>query len=83
MLRLSASVAKFTIINIATPAIFYWPRDLFRSKNTIPCVTEAGQDIAMAIQLAVNCSGVDSHVRVRCLHRVHALGAAYQADKFD
>ena len=60
--------------------INFAPECLLRAKNPVPRITEARQDIAVAVELAVDGCGVDRHVRVRLAQRLDAFGAGQQAD---
>ena len=56
---------------------------LFCSKYSISRVPKSWQDIAVAVEFAVDGCGVDGNIGVRFLHRGNAFWAADEAHKFD
>ena len=59
------------------------PRHLLCPKNPVACITQAGQDVAVVIELAVNGGGVKGHVRMSQLQRGDAFWASQQANELD
>ena len=58
-------------------------RSLAGSKVPVAGITQAGNDIAVRVQLDINRSGKDSHVRVFGLESFHSLRARHNADELD
>ena len=52
-------------------------------KMRSPASPRPGRILAVVVQLAVDGSGVDRHIRVGLLQRGHALGRGQQADELD
>jgi hypothetical protein len=53
------------------------------AEDAVACVAQAGQDIAVLVELAVDRRGVHRHVGMRIVERADALGARHQADEPD
>ena len=71
------------IFNIAPGAGSICARGLLGAENTVTRVAQAGHDVAVAVELAVDGGGVNGDIGVRGLQRGHAFGAGQQADELD
>ena len=56
---------------------------LLRPVNPVAGVAQAGQDIAVIVEFAVDRGGKDGHVRMGFGKHLGALGGGQQADEFD
>ena len=57
--------------------------DLLGAEDPVAGIAQAGDDVAVVIELLVHARDVDVHVRVLGLHALHALGRAYDAHELD
>ena len=54
-----------------------------RPELTVPGVTEAGHDVALLVETAIEGGAVDVHIRMRLLDGRDALGGGDQVDELD
>lgn len=52
-----------------------------RTEETIAGVAETGKDVALRIELAIQCGAVDLHVRVRGTEATYAVGRSDEAQE--
>src|SRR6185312_7883566 len=56
-----------------------WQRALLRAEDPVAGVAQAGQDVAVRVELAIDRGRVDRHVRMRFVERRDALGTGDEA----
>ena len=65
------------------PDINFAPECSLRAKNPIARIAQTRQDVAVAVELAVDGGCENLHIRVRFAQRLDAFGAGQQTDEFD
>ena len=61
----------------------YASYDLLCSENPVPCVAQAGNDVAILIQVVIQSGTVDLHIRVPVVDELHTLGRRHQDHQLD
>ena len=56
---------------------------LFRTENSVSCVTEARYDVGVFVQMVVNRGYINIHVRMFLLNSCDSLRSSYEAHKTD
>lgn len=54
-----------------------------RAENAVTGVTEAGDDIAVLVEMGIDGGRIDVHVRVRFFNALDAFGGAYEVEAED
>ena len=56
---------------------------LFCAENTVACITQTGNDVAVLVEAFVQRTGVDVHIGVTFLNALDALGGSNQNQQLD